>query len=152
MSWNGLIGLAAAAALLLFSAPGIAKDKGRQIDVPARQDRGERANVRHARIALYYSPVGGVLRSKGVDKVTSPHPGIYCIKPTRNLDTSKFIASVSVDWFESDGADVMAQWAGLAVNCPDIYKWFQVRTYELDLRDGSYPNPSDRVGFTFIVP
>lgn len=87
-----------------------------------------------AKIAVYYTPFGGIVRSKGVAGVTNPSTGIYCITPSPLLtvDLTNVYPQVSVDWNLSAGFSLLAYWKDTPAysDCPagDL----EVTTYDFN--------------------
>lgn len=114
----------------------------------AKKELADDANVKNARVALYFNPFVGPVRSKGVKRMTIPAPGVYCIRTKLDLDMRTVIPSITVDRTYSTGADALAQWAGSAPNCPGPKRWIEVRTY----RFSGGITAAGTVGFALIVP
>ena len=107
------------------------------------------AQAPYARLAVVVNQNGSVLRSKGVRAVTNPDPGIYCIRPARSarIKFGRYVPSVSVEWGNSAGDGLLAQWHATASHCPA--KRIEVHTYNGD--DGTW-DPDGNVAFTVVVP
>jgi hypothetical protein len=108
-----------------------------------------KAQAPYARLAVVVDRDGSVLRSKGVKAVGNPAPGIYCIRPARSakIKFKKYVPSVSVEWGNSSGDALLAQWHASASHCAS--KRIEVHTYNGD--DGSW-DPEGNVAFTVVVP
>lgn len=94
-----------------------------------------------------------VLYSKGVQTVTNPVGGVYCVKidPSVNIPAgANLVAAITVDWNHSPGNDSSAQWGQLHANCPGS-RWIEVHTFNSDQHGGS-PFPDNAVAFSLIVP
>jgi hypothetical protein len=102
-----------------------------------------------ARLAVVVDRDGSVLRSKGVKAVTNPDPGIYCINPSKGskFKFRKYVPSVSVEWGNSSGDGLLAQWHAGASHCAP--KRIEIHTYNGD--DGTW-DPDGNVAFTVVVP
>jgi hypothetical protein len=111
------------------------------------QELADDADVGRARVAIYFNPFVGTVRSKGVRKITIPATGTYCVKANVPIDMRKVIPSVTVDRTYSSGANSLAQWAGSASSCPNSKRWIEVRTYQI----GSTVTASGFVGFALVV-
>lgn len=104
---------------------------------------------KYAQLGLFYNR-DSIVRSANVKKVTNPRLGIYCIKPIKKWNTSKFMGIAAVEWGSSKGDDLLAYWNNGGNECPNNKRWFQVRTYNMD--EGGDWVVSDKVAFTFYVP
>jgi hypothetical protein len=67
----------------------------------------------HARIVALISPklfpaLPTVMRARGVDTVTHPSTGIYCIQPSGAWDVTRMVPVVTVEWGESSGNSLLA--------------------------------------------
>ena len=106
------------------------------------------AQAPNARIAAFVQAGGAVVRSKGIDAVTHPSAGLYCVDPkSATFDVNKAVPTLSIDWSTSLGDALMAHWRSAGIGCPAGE--FAVLTF--DGEDGSF-DLSDAVSFTFIVP
>jgi hypothetical protein len=107
------------------------------------------AQARYARLVAVVDRDGSVLRSKGVKAVTNPDPGIYCIRPGKaaRIKFGRYVPSVSVEWGNSAGNGLLAQWHASGAHC--AARRIEVHTYNGD--DGSWDADGD-VAFTVVVP
>ena len=107
------------------------------------------AQARYARLVAVVDRDGSVIRSKGVKSVGNPEPGIYCIRPskTAKIKFGRYVPSVSVEWGNSSGDGLLAQWHANAGHCSA--KRIEVHTFNGD--DGSW-DPDGNVAFTVVVP
>ena len=106
------------------------------------------AQAPNARIAAFVQAGGTVVRSKGINAVTHPSTGLYCIDPASStFNVNKAVPTLSVDWSTSLGDALMAHWRSAGIGCNS--GWMTVLTF--DGEDGSF-DLSDSVSFTFIVP
>lgn len=102
----------------------------------------------NARIAAFISQGGTVERSKGLNGVTHPSLGAYCLDPKdATFDRNKAVPSVSVDWSTSLGDALMAQWRSSGIGCPAG----SLGVLTFDGEDGSF-DLSNNVSFTVVVP
>lgn len=108
---------AAAATASLFTVCAQAAQPNAGPDAYAKAVASARVNpeaiiTTKAKIAVYYTPFGGIIRSKGVAGVTNPSTGIYCITPSPLLvvDLTKVYPQVSVEWNLSSGFSLLAYW------------------------------------------
>jgi hypothetical protein len=77
------------------------------------------AQAPNSRIAAFVQAGGSVVRSKGIDGVSHPSTGVYCIDPTvATLNVNKAIPALSIDWSSSLGDALMAQWRSTGIGCP----------------------------------
>ena len=102
-------------------------------------------------VAVVRSPDAVIAISKGVESVTRPATGVYCIKPdpALGINPKRTIALVSVEYFYSQLNEVMAQWARLGHDCGDDK--FGVYTLA-DRNANAFYSFSNLVGFTIVVP
>ena len=145
----------AAAAFLTLSAAGLttsamaggggSNDAGGADKVSARAVGG--AEAPNSRIAAFVSQGGSVVRSKGINGVSHPSTGLYCIDPkSATFNVNKAVPVLSIDWSSSLGDALMAQWRSTGIGCPAGQ--FAVLTF--DGEDGTF-DLSDSVSFTFVV-
>ena len=106
------------------------------------------AQAPNSRIAAFVQAGGAVVRSKGIDAVTHPSAGVYCIDPSAStFNVNRAVPFLSVDWSTSLGDALLAEWRSAGIGCPT--GWFAVLTF--DGEDGSF-DLSNGVSFTFLVP
>jgi hypothetical protein len=107
------------------------------------------AEARYARLVVVVNQNGSVLRSKGVKAVSNPKPGIYCIRPAKaaRIKFGRYVPSVSVEWGESTGDALLAQWHATGEHCAK--RRIEVHTYNGD--DGTW-DADGAVAFTVVVP
>ncbi len=107
------------------------------------------ANVKYARIAAVVDQGGAVIRSKGISGVTHPDVGIYCVavKDT-SLKVRQFVPMVTVEWGNSSGDDLMANYYADGADCPA--KNVEIQTFS-EPTAGTW-DVSDSVAFAVVVP
>lgn len=89
-----------------------------------------------------------VYASKGVVSVTHPATGLYCVRPaTTFANFNAAVATVTVEWGNSNGTQLLAFWNRTGPNCPAGR--FEVRTY--NIASGTAVM-SDSVAFLMVVP
>lgn len=104
------------------------------------------------RAAVVYSIDGpAIVRSKGIEKVTNPSLGLYCVKlkdggKIKNAVRTVPVASVESDTSKGNGANSVVVVATNGADCPKPKKWITVRSYATD---GS---PTDDASWNLIVP
>jgi hypothetical protein len=133
-----LLKLAAAGAIVSLAASGASAGNTEAVN---------NAIAKNATIAVYYHFNQGIVRSKGVRKVTHPNTGVYCVKPKKKINTQKHIASVNVAHFLT--GRVVAHWYEPGTSCPNPKRWFEVRTYG---DDGDNWTSANAVSWSLIVP
>lgn len=103
----------------------------------------------HARLVAYIGPHAAnyVYRAKGVQEVTHPETGVYCIKPSGTWSVAKVVPAVTVEWGASSGNALLAFYRDDSNSCPAGY--IEVRTYNFD---SGTPVEEDTVAFTIVVP
>jgi hypothetical protein len=103
------------------------------------------------RLAALVDQGGGVIRSKGVARVTRPSTGRYCIYPASGsgVSPSNVVPVVSVDYSNSSVHESLVQYRSAGVHCPST-AIAVVTMADLDL-DGVW-GFSNTVAFTIIVP
>ena len=103
-----------------------------------------------ARLLLFASGSGSIVRSLNVDTVTNPTPGEYCIKPKKAFDVTTAVPSVSVEWSDSTGNGGVAEWRSSGAGCPagDL----DVLTFVLDSAGTSGLTQANGVAFSFVTP
>ena len=85
-----------------------------------------------------------VFRSKGVAAVSSPTPGVTCIRPTAGaVKIGKIVPLVTVEWGQSLGSDLLAFYEDSKVDCPS--GTLEVRQYDLQ------GNLNPRVAFDIVA-
>lgn len=122
----------------------------RSNDPPAKMERDiGGAKSRYARMSALVGQGGTVIRSRGVESVTHPSTGLYCIqrKWPKGVDVTKVIPAVTVDWSNSLGDDLLAYWRSSGVGCPADN--IAVVTFA---RVSGTLQASDNVAFALIVP
>jgi len=133
----------AAAATLWAAAPANAGPKVTNAGGSVSPSAIGGANCANSRVCAYIgqNALGTpVFRSKGVVSVFSPLDGVTCIKPVSTVPIAKIVPSVTVEWGQSLGSDLLAFFQNIKVNCPSGY--IEVRTYDLT------GNLNPRVAFT----
>lgn len=105
----------------------------------------------NARLAAIIDAGGSVVRSKGVQSVTHPYVGAYCIRPssTSGVNAGNIVPSVSVDYDGSAFNEAMAQYSDAGADCP--LGTIEVLTFGDGDHNAVYAD-SDGVGFTIVVP
>ena len=94
------------------------------------------------------NPGGRVVkRSFGVQNVTNPAPGRFCIRPTAESGVSPAdsVPTVATDYFGTAGFDGFAQWNSSRQGCP-------VGTFAVNTFDASEASALNDVAFTLVVP
>lgn len=91
------------------------------------------ADAPGVRAAVFYSiDPPGVVRSKGVDKVTNPKTGLYCVKlkagKIKNARKTAPVISVESETSKGSGAQVTAAVGTGSDDCPKNKRWIVVRT------------------------
>jgi len=101
-------------------------DKLDGLDAAALQEPKGTANVERGATPSFDAsyPV------KGFTAVSQPSssPGIYCLAPTGGIDPDSDPATLSIEWSQSDGNDLLAYWDASGNDCP--VNNYQVRTYD----------------------
>jgi hypothetical protein len=107
------------------------------------------AQAPKARLVASVDPGGSVNRSKNVKSVSHPSTGIYCIKPKKraHIKVNRIVPSVSVEWDNSSGNALMADWLIHPSGCPSG----TIGVTTINGSDGSF-DPDDNVAFTIVVP
>jgi hypothetical protein len=149
---------AAAAMILMLGAVAQAQDKAQ---APARASAADLAPVGthkaaateapNARLAALIRPPGVLIMNKGVQDVSHPQKGVYCILPTTGsgIDPATSLAVVSVEFFYSRFNEIMVQWARSGSPCPKSR--FAVYTMSDRNLTARY-RFTDDVGFVIYVP
>lgn len=137
---------ASAAGGMAFAGAGETND----VAAPARAAALGGVKAPNARLAVVVLPDGSVLRSKGVASVGHPSPGVYCIKPQAGtkINVNNIVPSVSVEWSNSSGDALMAQWRSSGGGCPTPGR---INIVTFNGEDGSF-DADDTVAFTVVVP
>ena len=153
MNRKAMAAVVAAGTLTVASIAGSAVAGGHASN-DARADKSSTARAiggaqaPNSRIAAFVNQGGAVNRSKGINAVSHPSTGLYCLDPKNaTFDTTRVVPSVSVDWSTSLGDALMAQWRSSGIGCPA--GWLSVLTF--DGEDGSF-DLSNQVSFTLVVP
>ena len=136
MNLPRLIAMSGAAASLLVANAFAAQPNGGPNAfaqaIAAARTSPEAIVTTKAKIAVYYTPFGGIVRSKGVLGVTNPATGIYCITPSVAVDLTGVYPQVSVEWNLSSGFSLQAYWKNTpsVSDCPagDL----EVTTYDFN--------------------
>lgn len=110
--------VAGAAAVLMLSSVAVAQEREparapATAMAPSAVPAAVVADAPNARLAALIRPPGVLILNKGVQKVTSPSTGIYCILPTAasGIDPTTAVPVVSVDYFYSKFNEVLVQTA-----------------------------------------
>jgi hypothetical protein len=91
-------------------------------------------------------------RARGILDVSHPQIGQYCIKPRKQLliDVTRDLPILTVDAATTNaGAGAVAQFRSSGSGCPAGH--FAVVT-SVQSADGVSSDPSDDIGFVFVVP
>jgi hypothetical protein len=123
---------------------------------PARQHEARSATamaavaVANARLAAIIDQGGVVIRSKGVQSVTNPFIGTYCIRPTSasGVNPRNVVPVLTVDFDGTSYNEAMAQYSDVGTDCPA--GTIEVLTFDDRNHDAFYLD-SNRVGFTIVV-
>jgi hypothetical protein len=159
IAWSALAAMAVSSvALAAEPAKRSAAAKQRQ-DAPVAASRAAAAtpsaiggaSAPGVRLAALIDQGGGVVRSKGVARVTRPATGRYCIYPASGsgVSPSNIVPVVSVDYSNSSVHESLVQYRSAGVHCPSS-AIAVVTMADLDL-DGIW-GFSSTVAFTIIVP
>ena len=155
-----IVALAAAAALSFPAFAAVAQNQ----DEDARRQPADRAelakgeqkafgglNAPNARLAGLFNAGGSPVRTKGVDSIERVDTGVYCIRPaaSANINVSKSLISLTVEFSFSDVTEAMAQWAEGLSGCGNGR--FGVYTFADPNNDGNYSFSND-VAFSIVVP
>lgn len=99
------------------------------------------------KIVALILPGGGIVRAKGVASVSHPSIGQYCIVPKNTMVVAgNLVPSVSVDWSNSSGNELLAFYRSSGSGCPANN--ISILTYT---SPGGTAALSDLVGFTVIA-
>ena len=156
---------AAVAAVAVGSAASAAEPAKRSPSAKQRQDAPVSASRAAAatpygiggasapgvRLAAVIDQGGGVVRSKGLARVTRPATGRYCIYPRTDsgINASNIVPVVSVDYSNSSVHESLVQYRSAGVHCSGN-AIAVVTMADLNL-DGVW-GFSSTVGFTIVVP
>jgi hypothetical protein len=144
---------AAAAVLMLGSAASAQEQPSRATaaDLTASSRAAAALDAPNARMAALIRPPGVLIMNKGVQDVSHPARGIYCILPTSGsgIDPAASLAVVSVEFFYSRFNEVQVQWARAGSPCPKSR--FAVYTLSDPNLTARY-RFTDDVGFVIYVP
>jgi hypothetical protein len=142
---------AATAALALLGLPAAAQEREQSGTASNVEQPAAKIDAPNARLAALIRPPGVVIMNKGVQDVSNPAKGIYCILPSKEtgIDVSKAVAVVSVDFFYSKLNEVQVQWASGGSPCPNSR--FAVYTLSDRNLTARY-NFNNDVGFVIYVP
>jgi hypothetical protein len=88
-----------------------------------------------------------IKRSVGVQSVTNPVPGRFCLRPTpgSGVDTANAVPTVSTEYIGTSGFDGFAQWNSSRQGCPQ-------GTFTINTFDASLGTPLNDVAFTVVIP
>jgi len=137
------------------AAPAAARTKG-----PPRDNTGEQAqavapavvaDAPNARLAALIRRDLTLIRNKGVQRVTRPQIGVYCIKPTAasGVNPATAIVTLTPEYFYSLYNEIKVQWATKGSPCPT--NTIAVYTTADGNLDAEYTF-SNAVSFSIIVP
>jgi len=93
-------------------------------------------------------PSGRVIkRSRGVQSVTNPVPGRFCLRPTAasGVSPANTVPIVSTEYIGTSGFDGFAQWNASRQGCPG-------GTFAINTFDASESRALNDVSFTVVVP
>jgi hypothetical protein len=93
------------------------------------------------------NPVGRVVkRSLGVQTVTNPRPGRFCVRPTEasGVSPANTVPIVATEYIGTSGFDGLAQWNASRQGCP-------AGTFSINAFDASEGTPLNDVAFTIVV-
>lgn len=109
------------------------------------------ADAPNARLAALIRPPGVLILNKGVQRVTNPAAGVYCILPTTasGITPSTAVPVVSVEYFYSKLNEAKVQWAHAGSPCGKAR--LAVYTFADPNRTGAY-RFSNAVAFSIYVP
>jgi hypothetical protein len=89
-------------------------------------------------------------RTRGIETVTRPKTGVYCLTFTDSgFDPGTVAPVVGIDWDNSSGANLAAYVSKSAHGCPEGTD-LGVRTFSFTA--GNPYRPADTVAFTVVVP
>ncbi len=88
----------------------------------------------------------GTINSKGVNAVTNPSTGLYCVTPASKLNFNAIYPEVTIEWGNSSGEQLLAFWYDQGTDCSATE--IEVLTY--DFSSGSAVL-SDNVAFILTV-
>ena len=88
-----------------------------------------------------------IKRSVGVQALTNPVPGRFCLRPTvaSGVDTANTVPIVSTEYIGTSGFDGFAQWNSARQGCPQ-------GTFTINTFDASLGTPLNDVAFTVLIP
>ena len=126
-------------------AAGSTNDGDAGAEVAASPEAAVGAQTPNGRMAAGVEQAGDLFLKKGVQSVTHPGVGIYCITPKANkgIDVSRAIPLLDVDWGKSAGNELSVYSRNSRLDCPAGA--FNVRTFSAGVA-------SDSVAFTIVVP
>ena len=104
----------------------------------------------NARLVVFVdgNPSGRVIRrSVGVQSVTNPAPGRFCVNPNdaSGVSPGNTVPIVSTEYIGTSGFDGFAQWNSSRQGCPP-------GTFTISTFDASEAEPLNDVAFTVLVP
>ena len=104
----------------------------------------------NAGLAAVIGQGGSIIRNKGVQSVTNPFIGTYCVRPTvaSGVNPRSIVPVITVDYDRSTYNEVMAQYSDLGPDCP--LGTIEVLTFDDRNLDAFYFD-SNLVGFTIVV-
>ena len=106
-------------------------------------------NIGSAKAAAVVDAGGGFIRQKGFARVTHPSTGQYCLKlRDLTLNSATLVAQVTVEWGNSSGNDLMANWYQGGAECPGSGRWLEILTFD----ESAGLVFSDSVAFAVTVP
>ncbi len=146
------------AIVLAASGSGLADSTGQLPHRPNQQrDTGVNSDAAapvvassNARLAAVIGHGGVIIRNKGVQSVSNPYIGTYCIKPTvaSGVNPRNIVPVLTVDYDRSAYNEVMAQYSDIGLDCPS--GTIEVLTFDDRNYDAAYFD-SNLVGFTIVV-
>lgn len=108
-------------------------------------------DIKHARAAAVVDAGGTFVGVKGFDRITHPQVGIYCLRLSdRTLNAARLAPMVTVEWGNSSGDDLLANWYRAGPECPNTGRYLEILTFD-EAVAGTW-GFSDDVGFAVVVP
>ncbi len=115
--------------------------------------------AKYAQAIAFVGQSGAPITAKGFKSITRVSTGIFCLQlqAALELNNSRIAPLVAVEWNNSLGIALFAQWDSGNIGCPNANKrTISVRTYKGDTGAvGSALQPpvlSDQVAWVIIVP
>lgn len=151
------LGALAGTLMLAFAGTAMAGEvektlpRGGKDDGPAAKGINTPATAPFARLAAFIRPGGRVVRQVGVQSVTNPEVGVYCIRPTAasGVNPGDSIVMVTPEFRFSAINEVKVQWMSERHGC-GANRIAVITLADFDA-DGFY-GFSDDVAFAIYVP